>query len=215
MAALTPELFAFAVRSIVRLGGAARAAWEQGVRDQPIKLADLPQPPISDDAALWAFFYDASQRQRVAPGGDLAHFWDDGKPVDAEARDHLRREALRLWAEAPGAQTGWLQGRLREEGSSLGVLKQWAAERQPPGPLDRLALGFADVVFEFAAAHPVALGAGSGGERLVSALAANLRSLLPDVDDPADWQRQPARYAFAERSLTVVLRAGLDRKSVV
>jgi hypothetical protein len=217
---ISPEAVVFAVRALIRIGTAARDAYEQSVRDADIVLANLPMPAISDDAALFNFFNVPGRRDRIKSGGDLAGFWDavGTAPKDAPARQILIGEVYKELQSKPQTVDGavavnkWLVLRSGEE-QGVALLSQWSKAAQPPNPATRIALAFADVALEYVAANPAVLGIGSNGDKLLGALAGNIRLLLPDIDKEADWKANPGKYYFAERALAIVLHAGLDTVS--
>jgi hypothetical protein len=208
------DTVAFAVRSLVRLGAAARQTYDQAVRDAPIKIADLPLPAIDDDEALWGFFETSEFFGRIEQGGDLAPLWMNDKgvmrPRDKEARQMLVAEQLKILEQIPPTPgENWIAERFSQQGASTILVHQWKSGTGPPTPATRLVLAFADVALDYVGSNPGILGVGGNGEKLISALSQNFRALLPDVDDREAWKNKGAKYFFVERALAITLHAGL------
>jgi hypothetical protein len=212
---VTPDTVAFAVRSVVRLGSAARQAYEQSVRDATVRIPDLPVPIISDDEALFGFFDVGDRRQRIEDGGDLHKFWIEDQagnmvPRDAAARDILIAEQLKILQQLPGDfRRSWIAQRFQQEAMSGVLVEQWKAGTGPPTPALRLILAFTDVALDYVGSNPGILGVGGNGEKLITALSANFRRLLPDVDKKEGWKGKEATTYFIERALSITLHAGL------
>ncbi len=212
---MTPDTIAFAVRSVVRLGSAARQAYEQSVRDAAMKIQDLQTPIITDDEALFGFFDVGDRRKRIDDGGDLHDLWKEDAnhnmvPRDAGARDALIAEQLKILQQLPGDyRRSWISQRFRQEAMSGVLVKQWKDGTGPPTPATRLVLAFADVALDYVGSNPGILGVGGNGEKLITALSANFRKLLPDVDKKDGWQGHEATGFFVERALAITLHAGL------
>ncbi|HEX5105725.1 MAG TPA: hypothetical protein VFV87_18020 [Pirellulaceae bacterium] len=62
---------------------------------------------------------------------------------------------------------------------------------------------------DFVGSNPGILGVGGKGEKLIVALSANFRALLPDVDKKDGWKGREATHFFVERALAITLHAGL------
>ena len=210
---LSPETLVFAVRALVRVGSAGREAYEQKVRDAPLRMPNLTRPVIDDDRALHSTFrLNRPLRERMDSGGDLAALWDGEAPKDDAARLILIEESTRFLAEAasktPSDRT-WSETRFEQEHAGIVLLDQWAEGKGPPEPWARLALAVADVALDYVGANPGILGVGGNGERLIAAFGANLRALLPDADRHADWPGEAwGRFYFVERSLAIAMHAG-------
>jgi hypothetical protein len=212
---VTPDTVAFAVRSIVRLGSAARQAYEQSVRDATMRIPDLPVSIISNDEALFGFFDVGDRRQRIEDGGDLKELWVEDPsgnmvPRDAAARDILIAEQLKILQQLPGDfRRSWIAQRFQQEAMSGVLVKQWKDGTGPPTPAIRLVLAFTDVALDYVGSNPGILGVGGNGEKLITALSANFRKLLPDVDKKDGWKGKEATTFFVERALSITLHAGL------
>jgi hypothetical protein len=197
------------------LGSAARDAYEQSVRDTEITIGALPLPPVTKDEALYGFFDVADLRPRVEEGGDLHDLWvenaqHDMVPRDAAARDKLIAEQLKVIEQLPvDYKKSWIAQRFDQQRTAGTLVKQWKDGTGPPTPAARLVLAFADVALDFVGANPGILGIGGNGEKLISALSANFRKMLPDVDKKDGWTANPATGLFVERALTITLHAGL------
>jgi hypothetical protein len=207
---ISPETVVFAVRALIRVGTAARDAYEQHVRDSPIAIANLSMPPFDSDDLLLAFFVlDDTRNARITTGDLKDLLGSDKKPKSPEARQALKAAALEEMSREPATQGEYAARRLSEEGGAM-LLAQWSDKgNKPPSPVTRIALAFADVALEYIAGNPGILGVGGNGEKLIGALAGNLGDLLPDADNPTQWDTKASTYFFAERSLTIVLHAGL------
>ena len=216
---MTPDTVAFAVRSVVRLGSAARQAYEQSVRDATMRIQDLPVPIISNNEALFGFFDVGDRRQRIEDGGDLKDLWvedTDGNmvPRDDAARDILVAEQLKILQQLPGDfRRSWISQRFQQEAMSGVLVKQWKDGTGPPTPAIRLVLAFTDVALDYVGSNPGILGVGGNGEKLITALSANFRKLLPDVDKKDGWKGKEATTFFVERALAITLHAGLKTVS--
>jgi hypothetical protein len=212
---VTPDTVAFAVRSVVRLGSAARQAYEQSVRDATMRIQDLPVPIISNDEALFGFFDLGDQRPRIEDGGDLKDLWVEDRdgnmvPRDDAARDILVAEQLKILQQMPGDfRRSWISQRFQQEAMSGVLVKQWKDGTGPPTPAIRLVLAFTDVALDYVGSNPGILGVGGNGEKLITALSANFRKLLPDVDKKDGWKGKEATTFFVERALAITLHAGL------
>ncbi len=212
---MTPDTVAFAVRSVVRLGSAARQAYEQSVRDATMRIPDLPVPIISNNEALFGFFDVGDRRQRIESGGDLHDLWVEDSsgnmvPRDDAARDILVAEQLKILQQLPGDfRRSWISQRFQQEAMSGVLVKQWKDGTGPPTPALRLILAFTDVALDYVGSNPGILGVGGNGEKLITALSANFRRLLPDVDKKDGWKGKEATTYFVERALSITLHAGL------
>lgn len=143
---ISPDTIVFAVRSLIRVGSAARSAYEQKVRDAPIAEPNWPKPQISSDDDLRGFFELKAGRLEATQ-----EHWKDKKPKSPEARRRLielRKGYLAAEPDAPAA--GFIRSRLEEEEDAITVIDQWAAGKEPPDPAVRIALAFADVALDYA-----------------------------------------------------------------
>ena len=215
---VSPETILFAVRALVRVGGAARAAYEQKVRDSDVIMPLPPQLDFEPIDYIRLTFDDARFRPLVQAGGRLAPHWDavSQRPADdPESQRIIVEAAEEIWqTELAKPRPQGYGGARRQEEAGFLVLSQWAEGDEPPPPLARLVVALADVAIGYVAAHPELLGVGSNGERLIVAMAQNLRVLLPDSDDPKDWPAERwSRFYFIERAVTIFTRASLETLS--
>lgn len=211
---VSPETIIFAVRALVRVGGAARASYEQKVRDSDVIMPLPPQRDMEPLDYIRLTFEDSRYRGLVRTGGRLAEHWDAAarRPADdPESQRIIVGAAEEIWETdlaKPRAQ--WYGGARRQEEAGFLVLSQWAEGSEPPPPLARVVVAIADVAIEYVGAYPELLGVGSNGERLISAMARNLHTLLPDADDPKDWPPgRWSRFYFIERAATIFASASL------
>jgi hypothetical protein len=203
--AITPFQVFFAVRALVRVGGAARDAYEQHVRDQPISL---PLPKVGDfeDPREFAVGYLDAHAPDVLEG-----FKGGGNLPEADDTERWRdlvETAQAIWA---GENSTPDQAALRfgavvsEDAAASITLKQWLDGSEPPGPFARVGLALAEISLEYVGTKPSLFGVGSNGERLIAAVALNLGTLLPDPDIVGHWQTP-----FAERATAIFFRASLQ-----
>ncbi len=208
---MSPTLIIFAVRGIIRLGKAGAAAYEQSVVDREIVVFHSRLDGQDLAANAIAILTMPEHEHRLLPGGDLADHWqgdiDTGRPVDQEAEVRLIAAAQEIWH-------GWMLGvepRMGErllvpsDSASIAVLRQWADDSGPPPPWMRIALAMGEVALDFVAVQPDLFVESKGGQTLLTAFANNLTSLLPNPDDPRDWQDP-----IAQKALTIIFRAGLE-----
>jgi hypothetical protein len=131
-------------------------------------------------------------------------------PRDAAARDILIAEQLKILQQLPGDfRRSWIAQRFQQEAMSGVLVKQWKDGTGPPTPALRLILAFTDVALDYVGSNPGILGVGGNGEKLITALSANFRRLLPDVDKKDGWKGKEATTYFIERALSITLHAGL------
>ena len=208
---MTPDTLVFAVRSLVRLGAAARAAYEQQVRDRGVRLADLEFPTLEGDAALRQFFFSNDELEKRSTSGDLKVLWTaDLDPVNDDARRKLIEvQADFIAAQPPAENASQTEATFAREPHAVVLLEQWSKDAKPPSPLMRIALALADIAIDYVTTNPGVLGVGSAGEKLIGSIGGSLRDLLPDADDKAKWQGQEGTLAFGERALAIAFQAGL------
>jgi hypothetical protein len=212
---ISPDLIVFAVRSLLKVGGAVDAAWQQSIRDDDLKAPHLTVVNPSKPDTVWEAYRTVdSLNKRVAPGGDLEQFWDaDAKngmggplPGNAQAAEALLGAAESTYSLLSSESSS----REREERKGLELLKQWRAGQGPPPPLARVAIALASVAAEFAQANPALFAKGEKGEQLIRIAAEQIQAMLPDPDSREQWKDVDwNRYYFAERTLSILLQAGL------
>jgi hypothetical protein len=216
MPEMSPSMVIFAVRALVRLGASARASCEQHLRDSEV-LMPLPEKiDLNPITPIRAIAEDDRFKKRFSPGGDLEPYWDADKkqPRDnEEARRNIIQAVELLWQTelaTPSDVRTTAGGALAGQETGHMILKQWAEGAEPPLPMARFVLELAEVVLEFVGASPSILGAGSSGEKLITALSENIRKLLPDADNPEEWKPADwAKFYFAQRAMAIFLQAGL------
>jgi hypothetical protein len=215
---MTPENVLFAIRSLIRVGLAARDAYEQKVRDAKFPMPNVKVPDFDTTDALYEFFTRQENRSLIKPDGPLADAWKHsavglGLPrEDPESRRKLMAAYFSI-VEAGrterGEEVDFGKQRLMEEQGAYILLSQWEKSEGPPDPMVRIALSMADVVLEYIGANPAIFGVGGNGEKFVAGLSTNLRELLPNPDKVADWAGgEWAEFYFAERAITIFLHAG-------
>ncbi len=214
MAAITPEMVIFALRALIRIGAAARESFEQRLRDADVIMPLPEKADLKYITFIRSIADDDKYRERFL-NGDLANFWNADKEVPEDNEEARRRiiEAIELIREdkfaTPDEKT-MAGGALSAEETGYLILKQWADSSAPPPPLARVVLTMAEVALEFVGSNPAVLGVGSTGGKLITALSWNLHELLPEADDPKDWQAKDwSRFYFARRALAIFLHAGL------
>ncbi len=208
---MSPTLVIFAVRGIVRLGKAGATAYEQSVVDREIPVFHSRLDGRNLRASALAILTTVEHEHRLLPHGDLADCWqgdiETGGPVDRDAEIKLIAAAQEIW-------NGWMLGVEPEKGerllvpsdaAAIAVLRQWAEDSGPPSPWVRIALAMGEVALDFVAVQPDLFVESKGGQTLLVAFANNLTSLLPDPDNPQDWQDP-----VAQKALTIIFRAGLE-----
>lgn len=208
---MTPELVFFGVRSLARLGTAAKSAYTQKIRDADASIR-IPDKITVDPFDFALTLLDEIVPQRLEDGGDLFDCFDDGSPKnDPVCKSRIIRAAedywpAGLWKDRSELLVGDGARLERDPAGANGyvVLKQWAKGTEPPGAFARIGITLADIVLDFASTNPRIFGVGSNGEKLIAAVALNLSELLPDPDRPLDWQGQ-----FAERVTVSFFEAGL------
>jgi hypothetical protein len=224
---VSPETIVFAVRATVRLGRAARDAYEQTVRDGDLGISKLQLVPVPKALELHRKYRASFDGDRIlwerlvavlpAPPPDHPnHLWDRGfkSPAIEQAAEAVYRSwSLERPAAPPDSMATWTSQRVAEEGVQF-VLAQWMPGHGPAHPAARIVLAFADVALDYVQINPSILGIGGDGEKIVAALARNLSGLFPDVDDANDWPPEAwPRYYFIERSAAILLHAGLKTVS--
>jgi hypothetical protein len=209
---MTPELVFFAIRGLLRLGPAAKAAYAQHVRDEAINLPPPPAVVMNPLFTAQTYFAPGGDYEEwVQPGGPLVAYWDsDHVPGPtyrdtAEAKQAMVNAVLsinREFVERETTNDGALDA-LGAEGAGSVILQQWASGEGPPDPWVRIAVAMAGVALDFVTTNPGFLASGANGEKLVAAFASNLEQLLPDPSERA-------RASFVERLAVVALQAGLE-----
>ncbi len=221
---MTPDLVLFLIRAGMQVGSEAINALEQKIRDTDIEVPDIALVRVSEMRRMLRLF-QGELAAEVKARGPLAAFWDrqaqNGKggprTADQQAVPRLLARARRYWREqreAARANTTTLALEKSDAQAGVNMLRQWNKDDGPPPPYVRVALSLARVGLEFAQANPALLGIGSNGEKFTITVAERIDELLPDADDPADWKPKDwSRYYFAERTLRILMNAGLTTLS--
>lgn len=205
----TPALLVFGVQGLIKLGRASRDAYEQYVRDRPASLPLLGAVELTPTEKATAFFRQPENKIWVAQGGTFAAYWD-GDSNDLRDGIENERAIVAAWLQvctSPPSATPFEPAR-----SVAFLVRQWEGDGPPP-PWLRLALALADVALDFGEASPALLGPTGTSQPLletVAALAERSRALLPDLNDPDQWQGDRWINAnFAQSLLVTVFRTGL------
>ncbi|GMQ74824.1 MAG: hypothetical protein BMS9Abin01_0064 [Gammaproteobacteria bacterium] len=221
---MTPDVVVFLIRAGMQVGSEAINALEQKVRDADIEVPDIALVRVSEMRRMLRLF-QGELAAEVKARGPLAAFWDrraqNGKggpgTADPQAVPRLLARARRHWREQreaarANATTVALEKSDAEAGAN--ILRQWNDADGPPPPYLRVALSLARVGLAFAQANPAVLGIGSNGEKFALTVAERIEDLLPDAEDPDDWKPKDwSRYYFAERTLSILMHAGLTTLS--
>lgn len=206
---MTPDLIAFAIRSLLRLGHSGKSALAQYARDKAAVFPDLKRPEPNLAVFVTGFFANPKRAHYVAADtGPYAEFWTENGADLANPRavDSLYIALVKIRAEervdlarAVSADSDATAG--------LVMIEQWADANEPVGPLARVLVTIADVALEYVASDPSVAGIDGQGEKLLAAFAKSLSDSLPDDGDFGPKDR------FAERLFAVALRAGLETVS--
>ncbi len=208
---VTPDLIVFGVQSVIKLGLAAEAAYEQYVRD---RNASLPLLPATEDEGLLAqqFFKQREMRHWVEQGGPLAAHWNQADDLPQQGPDHLAAVIAQWHALLPQSPMS-----LPRAAALAGVLqvRQWddSDPDRPPSPQLRIILALADTALDFARSSPTlfaATGASQPLLRAIAALAVETRGVIPPLDEPDAWKDEKWLGAnFGQSLLLTTFRAGL------
>ncbi len=209
---MDPSLIVFGIRALLRIEHEGEEAYSQYVRDQDVLF---PEPELPDYRSV-DFLRDTFVGTRHAAligtdasgqPGPLARYWSEAhngaNPAVPGAHDVLYLAAAQIKADEV-AQAGKLLSVRSREAAGARILKQWAKDKQPVGPIARFALTIADVSLEYVGANPSIFGIGGNGEKLIGALAGNLASMIPDDGNQFGPQSQ-----LAETTIAIFLHAGL------
>jgi hypothetical protein len=212
---MDPALVFFAIRGLLRVGTAARTAYEQNVRDQDFRMPDLPVLTLTKAGLLDRHFNqtDGIHRELARDNRPLAKYWIQGPTGGLPNPSLPESEALLLAAiaelerrdalEVPqNAEQSWAALRAANEAAVTGLLDPWSKEKAPPNAWTRIALALAEVALDYVGTNPGVLGIGGNGEKLIQVVCDNLQLCLVDIDDV------PQAY-FVERMGVAILQAGL------
>jgi hypothetical protein len=119
----------FSVRALIQLGAAARASYEQQVRDSEL-LMPLPEKTDLDPIThIRSIAKDDRFKKRFSPGGDLEPYWDAHKmePLDNEAARKKIIQAVELIWETelakPSSETTMTGGALKSQETGYMILR--------------------------------------------------------------------------------------------
>lgn len=198
---VSPELILFFIRGVIKLGSAARGAYEQKVRDQDIPLPKpLPASPGPLGRAPDYFKAGKAYHDLVLPGGILHAYWQGDSYINTdEAKAVVSAIVYKIEAELQ-SDTDWRMGAHGDTEGAV-VLAQWADGSGPPHPWLRIAMAAADVALDYLAVNPGLLAKNSNGEKFVTAVANSINTLLPDPTDKS-------QLSFVERLVAAVLEGG-------
>ena len=196
--AIPTHTIVFGIQAILRLGNAAKRAYQDKILDEDfvapgIDQANLDVPTravIVVSAAMTAGKLDrgkwAADHDRVNAG--------DASPEGLAAQNRL----ISIAAEIDPAFAK------HSTNAGLTILHQWSSAAQRQSPIGRIGIELADIALDYFAANPGLFGIEGNGTKLVTSVAVNLGKLLPDPDNP-----NPPVENFAAGAIRVFVEAGL------
>lgn len=207
---LSPELILLFVRGVIKLGTAARGAYEQKLRDQKITLPP-PLATYGDPLDLVVtYFRDKVDQQTpqgkyhamVAAGGPLYRHWDHTRNIYRDT-DEDKAVLIAAAVELLNASntTAWQTSLSHGDDGTMLVLSQWRDSAAPPQPWLRVAMAVADVALSYVAIDPRLLVRGGNAEKLVSAFSSQVAGLLPDPTTPS-------QISFVQRFVAAFFEGG-------
>ena len=193
-----PQTVVFALHSVMRLGHAARRAYQDGVVNTALTLPDVDHLSIDTrDRAVqivvntvhqgrlpqdpWMALADAA----ASGGNDAATLCAGARLIEAA------REFDQDFADI-------------HKRRGLQVLEQWSSAANRQTALGRIGIELADIALDYVGANPRLFGVEGEGAKLITSVAASLSELLPCPDDPS-----PAKAAFAAGAVRIFTEAGL------
>lgn len=196
--AMSPQAVVFGIQSIMRLGNAAKRAYQDqkldaGFTAPAIDTANLTTPERAVKIVRIAMQNDLLPREEWVESHDLVNRGDQS-PSGLAAQTRVIDAAMRL--DPVFAKDSELEG--------LAILTQWSAAANRQTPLGRIGIELADIAFDYLVANPALFGVEGNGAKLISSVAANLSDLLPDPDDPA-----APGIDFASGAIRIFVEAGL------
>lgn len=188
----------FVVQSVLRLGTAARRAYQDGVIDEAIVIPEVDVALLtSRERALDVI--DGAIRDEVLVLAEWEADYERVRRKDASAAGlAAQRRLLDRAAELDVAF------RLETDREALNVLAQWSSDANRQSFYGRVGIELADIALDYVGANPALFGAQGNGAKLITGIATDLSELLPDPDDP-----NPATGSFAEGALRVFVEGGL------
>lgn len=204
---LETQVIFYGLQALIRVGFAAKASYEQSVRDAAIVMPNILAPLWTEADKVRDVFADAAV---------LAKYLDDDAKFrafqDLDGDEDARQAALVTLApivELAIRETPVLAKRFGPDCPPFGtlqgltVIKQWQDGRGPHSPWARLGLALGHVVIEAVQVHPGAFGLRGRAELYVKAFTSQLAKVLPHPDDP----RAPGNDR-ATRVLAIAFQAG-------
>lgn len=214
---MSADLVIFLIRAGMQVGTEGIKALEQQARDADLRAPDIELARVSETRRMVRLFQNELARE-VADGGPLAEFWKSTPPgapktSNPESLPRLLERARGFWREQrerERAKATTLELGLADADEGINRLAQWNESDAPPPPYVRVVLSLARVALEFARGNPALLGVGSDGETFAIVVAERIEEMIPSADNPEDWEpKDRNRYYFAERTLSILLHAGL------
>jgi hypothetical protein len=196
--AMSPQAIVFGIQSIMRLGNAARRAYQDKAIDADIVLPDIDTATLETPQRALLILQDAILDGRLVEAewtGD--HDLVNGN--DASAAGLTAQ--IRVIEIATKLDAGFEQS-LTADG--LAVLSQWSSAANRQTPLGRIGIELADIALDYIGANPSLFGADGNGARLIKSVAVNLAELLPDADDPT-----APGVNFASGAIRIFVESGL------
>jgi hypothetical protein len=196
--AMSPQAIVFGIQSIMRLGNAARQAYQDKAIDADIVLPDIDTATLDTPQRALLILQDAFLDERIseaewASDHDLVNS-NDASAAGLAAQVRVIEIATKLDAD--------FEQSLIADG--LAVLSQWSSAANRQTPLGRIGIELADITLDYIGANPSLFGADGNGARLIKAVAVNLGELLPDPNDPT-----APGVNFASGAIRIFVEAGL------
>jgi hypothetical protein len=200
---MDPTIIIYGIRALLRIAREGQAAYAQFVTDRETLFPSGLRAPTTRMAFVLEVFSRPQHLAEVGDGGAYAKYFlgTEINPDVPGALEIVVMRAAQLDAEDQAA-TGGRSRRIEIGGAVL--IKQWADDKAPVGPVARLAVTLADVALEFVGANPSLLGIGGNGEKLIGAIASDLAAMIPD-----DAAQLGPQSQLAEHFVGIFLRAGL------
>jgi hypothetical protein len=206
---MDPTLIISGIQAILRAAQAGAQLIGEHARDRKVFLPNLELPTGSRSVQLQLFLKE--NQQLISSFSALIAIWDDEREAlsttKPETVDAAYAVMLQHMAKNQLEQEGKESNEAEREAKMLAagrMVEQWREERKPPSAAIRMALTLTDISLEFVASDPSILGIGSRGEKLITAFAKNMTTLIPD-----DVTAFGTKANFADRVLGIFLRAGL------
>lgn len=196
--AMSPQATVFAIQAVMRLGNAARRAYQDKVLDTSITLPNVDVARITAPARALQVVEAAFQRGELVRSDWIADCdlvaADDNSSAGLTAQNRILAAAARVDPEFARAS----------EQDALVVLEQWSDDANRHTPLGRIGLELADIALDYVGASPALFGVDGNGAKLITSVAVSLAELLPNPDDP-----RAKGSTFAAGAIRVFVEAGL------